>query len=120
MTISRMVSCLVSPTVLLTDVNSFLETKDERVFLLDEALHFRTTFVNGAVVIAWRDLSGDPGDVYKFTCDTATPPGVSHSFELVAYQCMWERKYHRPHDQANEGDLEQFNFAYDSFLLDPD
>lgn len=80
-----------------------------------------------AVVLAWRDLSGDPGDVYKFICDSTTQPGVSQTFELVgkpsarsmsanlssvAYQCMWERKYHKPHDQASDTDLEQFNFAY--------
>ena len=25
---------------------------------------------------------------------------------------MWERKYHKSHEQATEADLEQFNFAY--------
>jgi len=62
---------------------AFLESKDERVFLLDESLHFRSTFVGGSVILAWRDLSGDPGDVYKFICDSDTQPGVSHTFELV-------------------------------------
>jgi len=32
----------------------------------------------------------------------------------TAYQCMWERKYHKSHEQATEADLEQFNFAYPS------
>jgi hypothetical protein len=87
--------------------------------------------VGGSVILAWRDLSGDPGDVYKFICDSDTQPGVSHTFELVgkipifptlpadansipstAYQCMWERKYHKSHEQATEADLEPFNFAY--------
>jgi hypothetical protein len=63
-----------------------LETKDERVFLLDESLHLRSSFVGGTVVLAWRDLSGDPGDVYKFICDSSTQPGVSHTFELVGVQ----------------------------------
>jgi VID27 N-terminal region len=31
---------------------------------------------------------------------------------VVVYQCMWERKYHRSHEEATEADLEQFNFAY--------
>lgn len=65
-----------------------LETKDERVFLLDESLHLRSSFVRGAVVLAWRDLSGDPGDVYKFICDSNTKPGVSHTFELVGMQSI--------------------------------
>lgn len=60
-----------------------LDAKDERIFLLDEALHFRSSFVDGNVVLAWRDLSGDPGDVYKFICDVTTQPGVAHTFELV-------------------------------------
>jgi hypothetical protein len=60
-----------------------LGPKDERATLLDESLHFRSTLVDGTVVLAWRDLSGDPGDVYKFICDPTTPPGVSHAFELV-------------------------------------
>jgi VID27 N-terminal region len=60
-----------------------LDAKDERIFLLDEALHFRSTLVDGAIVLAWRDLSGDPGDIYKFICDVTTQPGVSHTFELV-------------------------------------
>ena len=30
---------------------------------------------------------------------------------------MWERKYHKPHDQATEADLEQFNFAYQPLNL---
>jgi hypothetical protein len=62
---------------------SLLDSKDERIFLLDEALHFRSSFVDGTTVLAWRDLSGDPGDVYKFICDIATQPGISHTFELV-------------------------------------
>ena len=60
-----------------------IEIKDERVFLLDESLHFRSSLVDGTVILAWRDLSGDPGDVYKFICDSTTQPGVSHTFELV-------------------------------------
>ena len=31
---------------------------------------------------------------------------------------MWERKYHKSHEQATEADLEQFNFAYTLFNVD--
>jgi hypothetical protein len=65
------------------EANFPVEGKDERVFLLDESLHFRSSITKGSVVLAWRDLSGDPGDVYKFICDLNTQPGVSHTFELV-------------------------------------
>lgn len=83
MTISKMVLAVFYHSFS-TYTNHFrAETKDERVFLLDESLHFRSNFVDGTIVLAWRDLSGDPGDVYKFICDSSTQPGVSHTFELV-------------------------------------
>jgi len=106
--------------------------RDERATLLDESLHFRSMIEDGTVVLAWRDLSGDPGDIYKFLCDPSTPPAVSRTFELVGtlrpsqnalpdrllvYQCMWERKYRKSHDLATEGDLEQFNFAYYQVII---
>ncbi|KAK5001778.1 hypothetical protein LTR28_012243, partial [Elasticomyces elasticus] len=38
---------------------------DEKTFLLDESLHFRTEIREGGeTVFAWKDLSGDPGDLY--------------------------------------------------------
>src|SRR3954467_11122842 len=41
--------------------------RDERTFLLDEALHFRVENREGSErVLAWRDLSGDAGDLYEF------------------------------------------------------
>jgi VID27 N-terminal region len=83
MTISKTV--FIPPLWQLSSLSDYftIETKDERVFLLDESLHFRSTFVGGTVVLAWRDFSGDRGDVYKFICDSNTQPGVSHAFELV-------------------------------------
>jgi len=39
--------------------------------------------MDGKVVLVWRDLSGDPGEMYEFICDASTPPGISHTFELV-------------------------------------
>ncbi|KAK5013493.1 Vacuolar import and degradation protein 27, partial [Cryomyces antarcticus] len=43
--------------------------KDEKTFLLDEALRFRTEIREGGeTVLAWRDLSGDSGDLYEFVC----------------------------------------------------
>src|SRR3984885_8265285 len=41
--------------------------KDEKTFLLDETLQFRMeTREGGENVLAWRDLSGDVGDLYEF------------------------------------------------------
>ena len=85
--------------------------RDERVFSLDEELHFRTDLKDTAeTVLAWRDLSGDPGDLFEFVCDSATRPEAATSFELVAAQCQYERKYRRPYHQATEEDLKEFAF----------
>lgn len=39
---------------------------DERVFLLDEALQFRFGQLDGDATCAWKDLSGDEGDLWEF------------------------------------------------------
>ena len=80
--------------------------KDEKAFPLDEELRLRLDLKEtGDTVLAWRDLSGDQGDLYEFVCDSATRPEASASFELVAAQCQFERKYRRGHQEATEEDL---------------
>jgi hypothetical protein len=39
---------------------------DERVFLIDEALEFRFGSLDGDATFAWRDMSGDDGDLWEF------------------------------------------------------
>ncbi|KZF21830.1 vacuolar import and degradation protein 27 [Xylona heveae TC161] len=86
--------------------------KDEKTFLLDESLHFRCEVREGGEkVFAWRDLSGDPGDLYEFVCDTSTPTSTVSTFEIVAVQCQYERKFRKSHQTATEQDLEQFSFT---------
>ena len=86
--------------------------KDEKTFLLDEELRFRSEIREGGdKVLAWRDLSGDPGDVFEFVCDTAVPASEVATFEMVAVKCQYERKYRKPNENATETDLEQFNFT---------
>ena len=47
--------------------------KDEKTFLLDEELHFRTDLKDtGETVLAWRDLSGDAGDLSVLTWLSST------------------------------------------------
>ncbi|USW55950.1 Putative quinoprotein amine dehydrogenase, beta chain [Septoria linicola] len=88
-----------------------LDNKDERTFQLDEHLHFRVDLKeNGEVVLAWRDLSGDEGDLFEFVCDESTRPETATTFEVVATQCQFERKYRRSHQYATEGDLKEFDF----------
>ncbi len=85
--------------------------KDEKTFLLDEGLHFRSEIREGGEkVLAWRDLSGDPGDLYQFVCDRSVPPGEVATFEMVAMKCQYERKYRKSESTATEKDLHQFLF----------
>lgn len=86
--------------------------KDEKTFLLDESLHFRSEIREGGEkVLAWRDLSGDPGDLYEFVCDRTVPAGEVGTFEMVAMKCQYERKYRKPESTATEKDLHQFLFS---------
>ncbi|GAM40919.1 Vid27 family protein [Talaromyces pinophilus] len=89
--------------------------KDERVFLLDQALHFRSVVRDGGEkVLAWRDLSGDPGDLYEFVCDSSVSPDKVATFESAAVQCQYERKYRRSFQRATEEELQEFSFEEDS------
>ncbi|OKL56887.1 hypothetical protein UA08_08021 [Talaromyces atroroseus] len=89
--------------------------KDERVFLLDQALHFRSVVRDGGEkVLAWRDLSGDPGDLYEFVCDSAISSDKVATFESAAIQCQYERKYKRTAQRATEEELQEFSFEDDS------
>lgn len=96
-------------------IDGGLGDRDEKTFLLDEELHFRLELnrESGETVLAWRDLSGDVGDVFEFVCDPQTRPEAATTFELVAAQCQYERKYRRNHQLASEGDLEEFAFDHE-------
>lgn len=81
--------------------------KDEKTFLLDEGLQFRTDVRStGETIFAWRDLSGDVGDLWEFVCDPSVKPETAALFERVALQCQYERKFRRSHENATEEDLE--------------
>ena len=93
--------------------NSGLD-RDEKVFLLDESLHFRSEVrETGEKVFAWRDISGDPGDLYEFVCDDSVQSTLIAQLELIASQCQYERRYCRNSDNASEAELRQFTFAED-------
>lgn len=85
--------------------------RDEKTFLLDEALHFRVESREGSEkVLAWRDLSGDAGDLYEFVCDPGVQSSQVEQFFLIARQCQYERRYRKPHTTASDEDLERFEF----------
>ncbi|KAI0802950.1 VID27 cytoplasmic protein [Xylaria sp. FL0064] len=85
--------------------------RDEKTFLLDEAIHLRIESRSPAErVLAWKDLSGDVGDLYEFVCDPQVPAAQVAAFERIAKQCQYERKYRKPHTTASAADLSQFEF----------
>ncbi|KIW89190.1 uncharacterized protein Z519_10042 [Cladophialophora bantiana CBS 173.52] len=91
--------------------------KDEKTFLLDQSLHFRSEKRSGGeTVLAWRDLSGDPGDLYEFVCDASVQEEKIHTFLLAAIDCQFERKYRRSAQKATEAELQEFYFDSDDAI----
>lgn len=85
--------------------------RDEKIFLLDESLRFRSELREGGEkVLAWRDLSGDAGDLYEFVCDKSIDNAQVQAFETIAVNCQYERKYRRNYQTATEADFAQFVF----------
>ncbi|CRK35794.1 hypothetical protein BN1708_006808 [Verticillium longisporum] len=101
------------------EIDALSAERDEKTFLLDEALHFRVEIREGSEkVIAWRDLSGDTGDVFEFVCDNSVSTAQAESFERIAKECQYERKYRKPHTTASNDDFRQFEF-YDEPAIPP-
>lgn len=94
------------------EIDALASDRDEKTFLLDEAIHFRVRNRenSGEKVLCWKDLSGDAGDVFEFVCDPAAGAQQIDQFELVAKQCQYERKYRKPFTTASDQDLQQFEF----------
>lgn len=93
------------------DIAALSSERDEKVFLLDEALHFRSEIREGGEkVLAWKDLSGDIGDVYEFVCDVSIAAAQVKAFEAAAVNCQYERKYRKNASTATPEDLKQFSF----------
>lgn len=86
--------------------------KDQKIFLLDEGLHFRIEKREGGEnVFAWRDLSGDQGDLFEFVCDKSVQRSTVASFQIVAVEAQYERKHRKSAQTATEAELEEFEFA---------
>ncbi|PFH61883.1 hypothetical protein XA68_16011 [Ophiocordyceps unilateralis] len=93
------------------EIDALEAERDEKTFLIDEALHLRIDIrPSGEKVLAWRDLSGDTGDLYEFVCDTHVPSSLVERFIKTARECQFERKYRRPQATAFPEDLHQFEF----------
>ncbi len=64
-----------------TDPDLLAAERDEKTFLLDEALHFRIEKREGTeIVLAWRDLSGDVG----MSMSSSATPAFSHPKSTVS------------------------------------
>ncbi|OCF57212.1 cytoplasmic protein [Kwoniella mangroviensis CBS 10435] len=87
------------------------ETDDERVFLIDQALEFRFGTLDGDATCAWRDLSGDEGDLWEFVSSKSVPKATNSLFELTVLHCVYERKYLRSHEEATDAELEALKFT---------
>ena len=85
---------------------------DEKTFLLDQKLRFRSAQREGGEwVLAWRDLDGDRGDLYEFVCDTSTSETDVNTFIFAAQECQYERKYRKSAQKATEQDMNEFVFG---------
>ncbi|CAB4445737.1 unnamed protein product [Rhizophagus irregularis] len=84
--------------------------EEEKVFLIDESLKFRKGQIEGLTTFSWRDLSGDPDDLFEFVCDISVTAHTVNAFEYTVYNCMFERKYRKSRDEATEQDIQSFIF----------
>ncbi|PQE26432.1 vacuolar import and degradation protein [Rutstroemia sp. NJR-2017a BBW] len=72
-----------------TETAALAGERDEKTFLLDESLHFRSEIREGGEkVLAWRDLSGDKGDLFEFVCDVSIENSQVQAFELTAVHSL--------------------------------
>ncbi|CAI2169985.1 17318_t:CDS:10 [Funneliformis geosporum] len=81
---------------------------EEKVFLIDESLKFRKGQFEGLASFSWRDLSGDPDDLFEFVCDINITAHTVNTFEYTVYNCMFERKFQLSHDEATEEGIQSF------------
>ncbi|CAJ0766924.1 20172_t:CDS:10 [Entrophospora sp. SA101] len=101
-------------------INDSLDIEDdEKPFLIDGTLNFRKGHIDGLSTFSWRDLSGDPDDVFEFVCDVSTTAHTVNAFEITIYQCMYERKYKKSNENATEEELQMsLSSAKQSLIFD--
>lgn len=84
---------------------------DERSFLIDEALGFRTSTRGTDPTFLWHDLQKDEDELLEFVMDAQHSNAVTRSvFEVTFLQCAWERKTGRSHEEATDEDLEKIKY----------
>jgi hypothetical protein len=91
---------------------AFLETNciladQERSFLIDEALAFRSGSFEGQPTFQWRDLEDDEEDLYEYVATGTNEPTVAF-FQTSMYKAMYERKYGKSSADVTDEELQQF------------
>lgn len=100
-------------------------------FLIDPSLRISYTTTsdldaagtkNPQIVIVWKNLTGEPGEQFRFICDPSTKSSELDKFDLVARQSQYERKYKKPAKKASGVDLEEFEYPFEKpiALVDSD
>lgn len=64
---------------------------DDRVFLIDQALAFNFGSLDGDSTFAWKDMSGDDGDMWEFVSSKTVPRPTISLFEVTLLHCIYER-----------------------------
>ncbi|ORY06086.1 Vid27 family protein [Basidiobolus meristosporus CBS 931.73] len=81
--------------------------EEEFVFLIDQQLHFFHTEYEGSPSFWWSNLE-DENQYFEFVAEVGTDPDDLEAFQLTMLQCMYERKYRKPHTDARDEDLKEF------------
>ncbi|KAG9040208.1 hypothetical protein FRB95_000137 [Tulasnella sp. JGI-2019a] len=83
------------------------ETDDERLFLIDTALDFRSGSFEGQPTIVFRDPDGDEEDLFEFVAsDSVNAPTIAF-FETAVLKAIYERKHQRSSEKARDADLKK-------------
>ncbi|KAG8705137.1 hypothetical protein FRC08_001823 [Ceratobasidium sp. 394] len=80
------------------------ESEDEKVFLLDEAIQFRSSTFEGTPSFQWADIDGDEGDFFEFVALGSNAPTAAF-FETSVLKGIYERKHLRSSESASESEL---------------
>ncbi|KAG9094704.1 hypothetical protein FRC06_010551 [Ceratobasidium sp. 370] len=80
------------------------ESEDEKVFLLDEAIQFRSSTFEGTPSFQWADIDGDDGDFFEFVALGSNAPTAAF-FETSVLKAIYERKHLRSSESASESEL---------------
>lgn len=82
----------------------------ERSFLIDEALRFRSGTFEDQPTFLWRDLEDDEDDLFEYVATGANGPTVAF-FQTSMYKAMYERKFGKSSADVTDDDLQQFMYG---------